>query len=204
MNITARLIASCCIAATAALAGPALANEMPPEVSAASLLRGNEKGPNYTVLSPVQSDGLMRIFQVETPYGTYRVHGDAQLKTRIRELAAVRRLETMKASDTFVKSLGQAAAAPLKYGADLITDPKETLTRSVSGIANMFDRIGSGVRNQGASRDNVATSLWGSIPRAATLPSNSASTPIPTSRHCRSSSRRWRPRPVSAACRSRH
>ena len=161
MNATARLIAMCCVAAFPALSSAALATEVPPEVSAASLLRGNEKGPNYTVLSPVQSDGLMRIFRVETPFGTYRVQGDAQLKTRIRELAAVRRLETMKASDTFVKSLGQAAAAPLKYGADLITDPKETLTRSVSGIANMFDRIGAGVRNQGASRDNVATSLLG-------------------------------------------
>src|SRR4051795_12652368 len=47
MNATARLIAMCCLASFPALSSAALATEVPPEVSAESLLRGKEKGPNY-------------------------------------------------------------------------------------------------------------------------------------------------------------
>ena len=43
------------------------------------------------------------------------------MRERIREMAALRKLQAMSESDVFVKSLGQAAAAPLKFGADLIT-----------------------------------------------------------------------------------
>jgi hypothetical protein len=60
-----------------------------------------------------------------------------------------------------VKSLGAAAAAPLRYGADLITDPSATLRRTASGVTNMFDRIGASVSNQRSNRDNVVTSILG-------------------------------------------
>jgi hypothetical protein len=80
---------------------------------------------------------------------------------RLRELSAVSKLEAMSTSDVFIKSLGEAGAAPLRYGADLITDPMATLKKSASGVANMFDRLGSGIANRSSSRDNPVTSLAG-------------------------------------------
>jgi hypothetical protein len=67
----------------------------------------------------------------------------------------------MSESDVFLKSLGQTAAAPLRFGADLITDPAKTLRKSASGIANMFDRVGAGITNNNANRDSVAGSVLG-------------------------------------------
>ncbi|MFO1149585.1 MAG: hypothetical protein U1E62_14510 [Alsobacter sp.] len=155
------LAALVALGAALALAAPAHAFEDPPVADAEALLGAKAKGPNYRIAPEVRSDGLLRLYVVETRFGTYEVAGDDFLRRRLQELAALRSLQAMSESDIFVKSLGQAAAAPLKYGADLLTDPGATLKRSASGVANLFDRIGAGINNAGSSRDNVVTSILG-------------------------------------------
>ena len=106
-------------------------------------------------------DGFLRIFTFETRDGRFAVQGTELAKQRVHALQALRRLEQMSESDVFTKSLGQAALAPVRFGAGLVSDPGATLNRTVSGIGNMFDRIGAGVENQKASRDTVTGSLIG-------------------------------------------
>jgi len=135
--------------------------EDPPVANAASLLGAQAKGPNYTVEPEVRGDGLNWSFQLRTRFGTFEVNGQDLLRQRIRELGALRRLQAMSESDVFMTSLGQAAAAPLRYGADLITDPTATLQKSASGVANMFNRIGAGLSGGHTNRDNVVGSVLG-------------------------------------------
>lgn len=140
----------------------ARAFEAPQTVSVTTVLGGTAlNGPNYRIDPEVVSDGLMRLYVLKTRYGTFDVTGDDLLRVRLREMSAVSKLEAMSTSDVFVKSLGEAGAAPLRYGADLITDPMATLKKSASGVANMFDRLGSGIANRSSSRDNAITSLAG-------------------------------------------
>ena len=156
---------SCAILAVLAglaCASSARAFEAPQTASVATVLRGTPlNGANYRIDPEVVSDGLMRLYVLKTRYGTFDVTGDDLLRVRLRELAAVSKLEAMSTSDVFVKSLGEAGAAPLRYGADLVADPVATLKKSASGVANMFDRLGSGIANRSSSRDNVVTSLAG-------------------------------------------
>src|SRR5690242_19904562 len=130
----ARILLTAAALAGLAFVGPALAFESPPVTTAEAVLGAQAKGPNYTVEPEVRSDGLLRLFQMHTAYGTFDIAGEALMRERIREMAALRKLQAMSESDVFVKSLGQAAAAPLKFGADLITDPSQTLKRSASGL----------------------------------------------------------------------
>jgi hypothetical protein len=139
----------------------ALAFEDPPATDARTVLGDLASGPGYTVAPGVGSDGLLWVFTIRSGYGVQQVAGESLARERIRELEALRKLQAMSESDVFLKSLGQTAAAPLRYGADLIADPQKTLTNSANGLANMFDRIGSAVANRGATRDGVATSLLG-------------------------------------------
>jgi hypothetical protein len=138
-----------------------MAFEGPPTAQAEEILGSQASGPNYQVESLVHSDGLLHIFVLNTAFGSYEIVGDDLMRERIRERAALRKLQAMSESDVFVKSLGQAAVAPIRYGADLLTDPKATLQKSLSGVANMFDRIGAGLTNNRASRDNVVGSVLG-------------------------------------------
>lgn len=118
-------------------------------------------GPNYTVKPLVRSDGVMRIFDVDTSYGNFAFDGVEFTKLRIHELNAIAALEKMSQSEAFGKAFGRAALGPIKFGADLISNPAETVERSLSGIGNMFDRVGAGLSNNRADRDGFVDSLLG-------------------------------------------
>jgi hypothetical protein len=137
--------------------------EPPPLSDAAALLGPRAAGVNYRVISPVQSDGLLRIYDIETSYGPLRAEGDAVLEVRLRELAAITALEEVEGTDQFAEGLRIAASQPLEFVGDAIDDPMAAARNTVSGASRLFRRAASGVRNLGTgqSQDNVADSLLG-------------------------------------------
>jgi len=150
-------------AATALFGGVAVAAalETPKPVGAQVFLGPTVLGPKYKVKPQVRSDGLMRIFDVETSYGEFTFAGVEFTKMRLRELDACAALDKMSQSDRFMNSLGRAALAPLQFGANLITNPVDAINRSMSGVANMFERGAAGLANTRADRDTLLDSLMG-------------------------------------------
>src|SRR4051812_46802706 len=106
-------------AITMTLAAPAAAFETAPDGTASTYLGAAAQGPGYKVDPVVQSDGFLRIFTFETSHGKFEVNGVALAKQRVQELHALSRLGKMSESDVFTKSLGNAALAPVKFGAAL-------------------------------------------------------------------------------------
>ena len=142
---------------------PALAQavESAPSYNAAQI-RGIERvGANYTILTPVRSDGLMRNYIVKTPYDEHIVSGDALLHVRLKELHTLALLEKVSNSETFGKSLAEAGISPLKYTGQLITNPLGTVKETFEGVGAMLGRIGAGLNNVGKSQDNAIESLLG-------------------------------------------
>jgi hypothetical protein len=135
--------------------------ELPKPQPVEKYLGKSAVGANYTVKPIVRSDGVMRIFDVDTPYGKFAFDGVEFTKLRLHELDAVAAIEKMSQSEAFGQAFGRAALGPIKFGTDLITKPVDTVERSLSGIGNMFDRIGAGLSNTRADRDNVVESLLG-------------------------------------------
>jgi hypothetical protein len=144
-----------------AMAAAAAALEAPKPEAAQKFLGPAFTGPNYTVKPVARSDGIMRIFDVETPYGQFQFDGAEFAKMRLRELKAVATLEKVSQSEAFATAFGRAALAPAKFGAELIINPVDTIGRSLGGVANMFDRVGAGLANNRADRDNLPDSLLG-------------------------------------------
>jgi hypothetical protein len=148
------------IAPVSAMTG-ADALELPKPEPVEKYLGKAATGANYKVRPLVRSDGVMRIFDVDTPYGRFAFDGVEFTKLRLHELDAVAALEKMSQSEAFGQAFGRAALGPIKFGADLITNPAGTVERSLSGIGNMFDRVGAGLSNNRADRDNLMESLLG-------------------------------------------
>ena len=143
------------------ISSEAVALELPKPELAEKYLGKASVGANYTVKPVVRSDGVMRIFDVDTSYGKFAFDGVEFTKLRLHELDAVAALEKMSQSNAFGEAFGRAALGPIKFGADLITNPADTVERSLSGIGNMFDRVGAGLSNNRADRDNLVDSLIG-------------------------------------------
>lgn len=135
--------------------------EAPPSFNAAQIHGIARVGVNYTIQSPVRSDGLMRVYRLKTPYGNITVHGDEMLHMRLNELHALALLEKVSNSESFGKALAQAGLNPLKYTGRLIANPIETIKDTFAGIGAMFGRIGSGIHNAGKTPDNAVASVLG-------------------------------------------
>lgn len=112
-------------------------------------------GVNYTITSPVRSDGFLRVYTVNTPYGNSTVVSDAMMQVRIRELDAIAKLDKLTESDEFNKALGEAGLAPVKFAGDLIVNPVQALGNTLTGIGNQIGQIGSGIHNAGKSQDQA-------------------------------------------------
>ncbi len=147
------------VLALAATAVPAV--EAPPEILTATLLGTQTKGPNWTVAPEVRTDGFVRLYDVETPYGKFQVNGQRRMDERLQELRALTVLEKMSQTRAFLDALGTAGLAPVKFGRDLILDPVETTGNLVSGIASMFNQTVSEIEHSDASRDGFVESVTG-------------------------------------------
>jgi hypothetical protein len=118
-------------------------------------------GANYTIANPVTSDGFMRIYTLRTSYGDFTVIGDALMRTRMVELAALAELERVSQSDSFNKALVEAGVAPIKYAGELVTNPGQTISNTLSGVGSLFGQFGSGMNNLGKTQDDTMQGLLG-------------------------------------------
>ncbi|MTI01123.1 hypothetical protein [Roseibium sp. RKSG952] len=121
------------------------AYETPPEQDPVTVLGAEASGPDYRVLAPVRSDGFLRIYDLESFYGTETISGDGLLKLRLKQLEILRALEALENNQTFVDGLKQAAMKPVEFVESTVTDPLGTAKNTVSGVGRLFGRIGKGV-----------------------------------------------------------
>lgn len=111
------------------------------------------RGPNYSIVNPVRSDGFLRIYSVKSPYGDFGVTSDAMMQVRQRELAAILELDKVTTSDAFNRALVEAGVAPIKFAGNLIINPIQTIGNTLGGIGNAMGQFGSGMANAGKSQD---------------------------------------------------
>ncbi len=135
--------------------------EQPPSFNAAQIRGIRRVGTNYTILNPVRSDGLLRIYKLTTPYGKMTVQGDEMMRMRQNELYALAKLEKVTTSDSFGKALAQAGLSPLIFTGHLIINPVGTVQNTFAGVGAFFGRIGSGLANAGQTQDDAVGSLLG-------------------------------------------
>lgn len=152
-------------AAIALTASTALLNaqgfERPTSFDPARISGIKAGGPNFVINKPVISDGFMRIYALKTSYGDFTVIGDALMRARIVELAALTELDRISESESFNKSLADAGLAPIKFAGDLVTNPGETLNNTFSGVGSLFGQIGAGMNNLGKTQDDTMQGLLG-------------------------------------------
>ena len=144
--------------ATAALAEDV---ENPPVFKASAVLGAAAQGPGYRVENRVGSDGYLRIYDVETPWGVLAVHGDAMMAMRVKEISALNAMERTAASKEFGDALVRAGLKPVEFAGKLVTDPAGTVKSTVTGVGRLFNSIGSSIRNAGKTQESAAAGITG-------------------------------------------
>jgi hypothetical protein len=135
--------------------------EQPPSFNPGKLFGGAAQGPGYKIVNPVRSDGYMRDYAIETPYGILSVGGDEMLLMRIKELAALAAMDQTTNSQEFTDALVKAGVSPVQFAGNLVANPVGTVKNTVTGVGKLFGGIASGIKNAGKSQDSAVASVSG-------------------------------------------
>ncbi len=112
-------------------------------------------GPHFRVRDKVVSYGYMHHFVVDSDYGVFEVTGDFALRKLIREIGAIAVLSDIKRSQAYLDGLKNAAVQPLQFGANLLTDPVDTISGVPKGITRLFENVATGLTTKAdPSQDN--------------------------------------------------
>lgn len=147
--------------AAALFQGPAPCNAQP-KFEGPTNLRASDilppqlvSGPHFRVRDKVVSHGYMHHYVVDSDYGVFEVTGDFALRKLIREIGAIAVLSDVKRSQAYLDGLKNAAAQPLQFGANLLTDPVDTITGVPKGITRLFENVATGLTTKAdPSQDN--------------------------------------------------
>jgi hypothetical protein len=137
------------------LAGAAWAVDFdtpPEEPASASLAPELASGPNFHVKDPVQSDGLMHHYVVESSFGEFPAYGQQALKIRVREVAALTELSKKTDIGVATKTVEQSVENQAKTVKKVVTNPIGTITGIPKGIGHLF----SGFKAQASEASDQA------------------------------------------------
>lgn len=111
-------------------------------------------GPHYRVREVVISTGYMNHYGVDSDFGAFEVTGDFALRKLIREIGAIAALRNFKKSEAYLNGLKKAASQPLEFGANLITDPVDTVSGIPKGIAGLFQNVKTGLTTKASAGED--------------------------------------------------
>lgn len=125
--------------------------EYPVALSASRLLGADAAGADYRVREQVPTDGYMAHFTIDSDYGTFRCVGEHQARTRIREMAAIRKLVAVSKSDLFAEGVKRSIEQPIDAVKHIAQDPVGSAKAVPKTIGHLFKKVGRSV--EGAAKN---------------------------------------------------
>lgn len=146
---------------TAALAAPG-PYEQPTPVKASTLLPASiVSGANSQVLDPVETDGYLYIYRLQTDKGELSVVSTETLKTRVHEFDMIAQMDKLSGTKEFTDAVAASAKNVAQGAVNLVTDPVDTTKKAVSGVGRLFKKIGHAISDDGSSNGNMIANVSG-------------------------------------------
>ncbi len=102
-------------------------------------------GPSHRVRNQVITDGYMAHFEIDTDFGTFKAIGVPQVKHRIAEAQAIRKLVETSKSDLFAEGLKRSIEQPIDAVKNIVTNPVTSLKHAPKTVGHFFSKVGSSI-----------------------------------------------------------
>ncbi len=134
-----------------------------PTFQTSSILAGERlTGPAYRIGATARNDGFLNHFSVTVEGEVHDVAGNALMKVRLAELAALEKMDRIKRSDVYIKAVKNAALSPLHAVKNLVTSPVDTVKGIASGVGTFFRGVGHSMfGGRSEQEDNVLKTMVG-------------------------------------------
>jgi hypothetical protein len=113
--------------------------ESPPlERPGDSLPASMVSGQNFRLFDPVQSDGIMRQYVIDSRFGVFRAYGRIALAIRLNEVRALTVLSKTSAAEVVTRAARQSFESQLKSVGQVAKNPVGTVVGIPKGVAHLF------------------------------------------------------------------
>jgi hypothetical protein len=109
---------------------------LPPELLA---------GPTHRVRDQVVTDGYMAHFEIDTDFGTFEAVGVPQVRVRVAESAAIRKLVDTSKSDLFAEGMKRSISQPIDAVKNIVTHPVDSVKKAPKTVGHFFSKIGASI-----------------------------------------------------------
>ena len=134
-----KLLTLCSLSVFAALARADADFEAPPSEPVRAIPGADQAAGEYLhIVDPVQSDGLMHHFVIDSRYGTFAAYGPHALSVRVSEITALNTLAHTSKTEIVINSLLRAGARDAPAVAKLATRPISSVLGVPQGIAHLL------------------------------------------------------------------
>lgn len=103
------------------------------------------RGPSHRVREQVVTDGYMAHFEVDTDFGTFRAAGVPQVRERIKETEAIRKLVETSKSDLFAEGLKRSVEKPIDAVKNIVADPVKSVKQAPKTVGHFFSKVGASI-----------------------------------------------------------
>ena len=116
------------------------------QINTAELLPAESLGgPSHRVRNLVVTDGYLAHFQIDTDFGTFEAVGVPQVRMRIAEAEAIRKLADTSKGDLFAEGLKRSINQPIDAVKNIATDPVGSIKQAPKTVGHFFTKVGSSV-----------------------------------------------------------
>jgi hypothetical protein len=113
--------------------------ELPPQEPASTSLPADlVSGANFHVNEPVESDGLMHHYLIDSRFGAFPAYGREALKIRVREMAALTQIDKTTDVEVVAKTVAGSVQSQVKTVSEVATHPVSTVVGIPKGIGHLF------------------------------------------------------------------
>lgn len=103
------------------------------------------RGPSHRVRDQAFTDGYMAHFEIDTDFGSFDAIGVPQVKRRIVEAEAIRKLVETSKGDLFAEGLRRSIEQPIDAVKNIITHPVESVKGVPKTVGHFFSKVGSSI-----------------------------------------------------------
>ncbi len=100
---------------------------LPPARAEALLPDALRVGPHHRVREEVGLREFLHHYTIDSDFGVLEAHGDARLRTRVAEIAALGQLDRMQKRDEFANALAAGLKSPFVAAWNLLRDPVDSI-----------------------------------------------------------------------------
>lgn len=126
--------------------------ETPVVLRAADLIPADwMQGNSHRVREQVVTDGFMAHFTIDTDFGPFEAVGVPEVRRRIIETNAIRKLTDTSKGDLFAEGMKRSIEQPIDAVKNIVKHPVDSVKQAPKTVGHFFSKIGASIE-RGANR----------------------------------------------------